>query len=704
MDIAAVNDQLNRIDELCVPSIAKANELRTVLKQVYDSFTGASSKSYGPINELVVDNLDGESIWEEIQTRNRPLLRHVKKSLSVLSTIAMKRKKSGKGGEEDNEEGEEEEQEAVAVKANTKAKKSSKKSSSRGQRNDSDEEEEEVVQKKNRHENRQNNVEEMSSDDEDSDTMQADPDSEDCEAEDRIQTDSASEEEEEESSRHDAGYEEEQGHDGDDADFDFIDNMNEWLDAEEMRFMDREERLEKKEKKSLYMEAAEEDSDGEEEDEGDEDEEDFVRREMYEDDDDASVDGGEIKFDDFYVKESSKKAKAKAQDKSTKSDGNKKTSSGKLSMFGDDDDDESDFGGNAYGDSGEQESSGDEDDIDVHANSDLDASAQKNRSRFEKEAARHAREIANIEAEMIGPKKWEMKGEVFAKDRPANSLLESDISAEKVMRAMPVINEDHTATIEEMILKRVEDGRFDDVIPPEANTSLMASADAFILSQEKSRKGLGELYEEDEMKKNGIDADKVEEDDTIIEIKALFHKVTRQLDALAHFHYTPRPVVEDVKLSKLNVPSMQLEDINLVPENMFGETAAPEDIYKKKRGREGALMTEEEMKSEDKKRRRNATKAKMKKEKKEKQIVELAKAREGRSSKAYENRLTDEILKTDDRVISSKEDKFAKDYTNSTKFFTQLQEEAQQDIKASMNKSRKTKPDKKKSAGNSYKL
>ena len=54
-------------------------------------------------------------------------------------------------------------------------------------------------------------------------------------------------------------------------------------------------------------------------------------------------------------------------------------------------------------------------------------------------------------------KPWQMRGEVMAKDRPENSLLQEDLVFEHVTRPPPEITEEVTCTLEKMIKERIRD-------------------------------------------------------------------------------------------------------------------------------------------------------------------------------------------------------------------------------------------------------
>ena len=59
--------------------------------------------------------------------------------------------------------------------------------------------------------------------------------------------------------------------------------------------------------------------------------------------------------------------------------------------------------------------------------------------------------IAKIEDEMMGNKKWQMKGEVRAKQRDKNSLLEEYVDFDVASKLPPKVTQEMTNTIEQMI-------------------------------------------------------------------------------------------------------------------------------------------------------------------------------------------------------------------------------------------------------------
>lgn len=66
-----------------------------------------------------------------------------------------------------------------------------------------------------------------------------------------------------------------------------------------------------------------------------------------------------------------------------------------------------------------------------------------------------AREIATLEDENVAAKDWTLMGEANAKMRPENSLLATDLDFEHIAKAVPIITEEVTKTLEETIKQRI---------------------------------------------------------------------------------------------------------------------------------------------------------------------------------------------------------------------------------------------------------
>ena len=78
-------------------------------------------------------------------------------------------------------------------------------------------------------------------------------------------------------------------------------------------------------------------------------------------------------------------------------------------------------------------------------------------TRHERRLVALSNQIADLEAENVGAKNWATKGEAKSRDRPVNSLLEEDLEYERSGKVVPVITEETTKGIEELIKKRILD-------------------------------------------------------------------------------------------------------------------------------------------------------------------------------------------------------------------------------------------------------
>lgn len=67
------------IEDFAAPTESLKIEALASLKNLYDTANLMTNRNFGPLRSLVVENLDIESIWEEIQMRNKPVLRYLKK-------------------------------------------------------------------------------------------------------------------------------------------------------------------------------------------------------------------------------------------------------------------------------------------------------------------------------------------------------------------------------------------------------------------------------------------------------------------------------------------------------------------------------------------------------------------------------------------------------------------------------------------------
>lgn len=227
-------------------------------------------------------------------------------------------------------------------------------------------------------------------------------------------------------------------------------------------------------------------------------------------------------------------------------------------------------------------------------------------SAHEKQLQKLRSEIEQMEKANLEPKTWTMQGEITASKRPKNSALEADLDFEHNVRPAPVITEEVTASIEELIQKRIIEGNFDDVQKapslPSKSPKVFKEVD-----ENKSKKGLAEIYEEEYVQKTSLaSAPLAFSDVQKKEATMLFKKLCLKLDALSHFHFAPKPVIDDMTI-QANVPALAMEEIAPVAVS-DAAMLAPEEVFAGK----GDIKDEAELTQAERKRRRAKKKRKFK--------------------------------------------------------------------------------------------
>ncbi|RWS27748.1 U3 small nucleolar ribonucleoprotein MPP10-like protein [Leptotrombidium deliense] len=221
------------------------------------------------------------------------------------------------------------------------------------------------------------------------------------------------------------------------------------------------------------------------------------------------------------------------------------------------------------------------------------------KSSFEAKEEKIREKIAKLEAENLAEKPWQLKGEITADRRPENSLLEEHVQFEHTAKQAPLITEETTKKLEDIIKQRIKDGIWDDV---ERKTKPVEKPFEYkqrlLMDQEKSKASLAKVYEEEYLKKqNEEKAEK--EDKEHKEIKDIMRRLFAQLDALSNFSFTPKPPESEVKIIN-NLPAVTVEEVT--PATVSDAALlAPEEVAGKVRG---DLKAETERDATDKKRDR----------------------------------------------------------------------------------------------------
>lgn len=268
--------------------------------------------------------------------------------------------------------------------------------------------------------------------------------------------------------------------------------------------------------------------------------------------------------------------------------------------------------------------------LDLFADEKQKSKDTENLSSYQKQQQQIQAEIAALESELVADKKWTMKGEIASKDRPQDSLLDDPESAsldfDRTSKPVPVITQEVTESIEDLIKRRIKEGEFDD-LPKRIITDISKfhNRQKFELSEQKSSKSLAEIYED---QYNNVDENKEVTEELQKqhdEISELFTKVTHKLDSLCSAHFIPKPhqmKTIDIKVS--DAASISMEDAQ--PLHVSNETTlAPQEIYKigddkpaanGSKGRSEVLLksglsySKDELSREDKQRLRRANKRK----------------------------------------------------------------------------------------------
>ncbi|CAN0890337.1 M phase phosphoprotein 10 [Linum grandiflorum] len=347
-----------------------------------------------------------------------------------------------------------------------------------------------------------------------------------------------------------------------------INELGEYLEEEEAKHYGLDRKKKSKESKGKKLKGADYDSEDDDDEEDEDDELDFFG----EGDDDVEEDDmGNARAEDFFAPQ--------------KGGPEKKSKFGLVDTSSEEE---------------EGSSSGDEED------DEKPDEKPKVLSTHEKELLKKKAEIEKMEKANLDDKHWTFKGESTAADRPKNSALEVDLDYEHNVRPVPVITEEVTQSLEEMIKKRILEGQFNDRkkapgLPSKAPRELKE------MDENKSSKGLAEVYENEYVQHTNPAAAPLSfSDEQKTEASTLFKKLCLKLDALSHFHFAPKPVIEDMTIQS-NVPALAMEEIAPVAVS-DANMLAPEEVFQGK----GNVKAEVELTQAERKRRRATKKRKHK--------------------------------------------------------------------------------------------
>lgn len=198
-------------------------------------------------------------------------------------------------------------------------------------------------------------------------------------------------------------------------------------------------------------------------------------------------------------------------------------------------------------------------------------------------------QINQLEQENIADKQWMYIGEASAQDRPKNSLLEvvEEIDVERSAKPIPIVTEERTRSLEEIIKQRIIDNNFDDVkrkLPPSLVQKSRAVDEDPDMQEPgaKSTRGLAEIYEQEHLRRvdpaNNPTPLSVSTQKQHAEIDELWKTLSHQLDSLTSWRFIPAPEVVDEHVVT-NIPAVDMEDAR--PEAEAGATLlAPQEVYR----------------------------------------------------------------------------------------------------------------------------
>lgn len=229
-----------------------------------------------------------------------------------------------------------------------------------------------------------------------------------------------------------------------------------------------------------------------------------------------------------------------------------------------------------------------EDDASIEdgVDSDREPDTEVQNSTHEKQRARIADEIRRLEAANVAKKEWMLAGEARAAERPVNSLIEEDLEFERIGKPVPVVTNELTEDIEELVKRRILAKEFDEVIrrrPGATPGGEIMRRGRFELEDTKPQKSLAELYETDHLRAtdpNYVDSKDLKLKREHADIASLWKEISSQLDTLSNWHYKPKAPQASINVVA-DVATVLMEEARPTASGAVSgsEALAPQEIY-----------------------------------------------------------------------------------------------------------------------------
>ena len=256
-----------------------------------------------------------------------------------------------------------------------------------------------------------------------------------------------------------------------------------------------------------------------------------------------------------------------------------------------------------------------------------------NLSTHERQRAKIAKEIQRLEAANVARKDWTLSGEARAAERPVNSLIEEDLEFERAGKPVPVITNEVSEEIEDLIKRRIIARDFDEVLrrrPDAISAQKEIRRGKVDVDDTKPQQGLADIYEAEHLRSTDPNyrdprSEKLKREHA--EINRLWKDISSKLDTLSNLHYKPKVPEANVNVVT-DTPTIAMEDARpavagnsgdfsrLAPQEVYvpggrGQGQHAEEIMRKG----GAAVAREEMTRGEKLRRRRREKERLKKRK-----------------------------------------------------------------------------------------